>query len=214
VVFNIEIFTYLFLVIGTLIPIASPFSTASIFLSLTTNFSKKERKQTAKLCCFYMFLLLTAFLIVSKFLLSILGISPNSVVIASGLIISYLGFGMLFLAKKNSLSAIKRANTPNDISFIPLAIPVLATPASISVVIALAAQAGQLNSTAETLLSYFSIACGIAISALICWLVLRAPSKVTRLLGRGGVDIATKLMGLLLLIIGIDFIAKGASTLF
>ena len=91
-----QFFSYMLLVVGALIPIANPFSTAPMFLSLTANFDKAERKRAAKLSCVYMFLLLTTFLVSGVFLLSFFSISLSSLRIAGGLIIGYLGFRMLF----------------------------------------------------------------------------------------------------------------------
>jgi multiple antibiotic resistance protein len=201
------------LVVGALIPIANPFSTAPMFLSLTANFDKAERKRAAKLSCFYMFLLLTAFLVSGVFLLSFFGISLSSLRIAGGLIIGYLGFRMLFPPHADEETTTGKAKNAADITFVPLAMPMLSGPGSISVVIAIAAQVGELQTTKELVLGYITVACGIAISAFICWLVLSASGKVVRFLGQGGIDAMTKVMGFFLISIGVELVVSSITGL-
>jgi len=208
-----QLFTYMLLVVGALIPIANPFSTAPMFLSLTANFDKAERKKAAKLCCLYMFLLLTAFLVSGVFLLSFFGITLSSLRIAGGLIIGYLGFRMLFPPHVETEQTTKATNA-SDIAFVPLAMPILSGPGSISVVIAIAAQVGELATTRELVFGYLTVASGIAISAFICWLVLSASGKVVRFLGQGGIDAMTKVMGFFLISIGVELVVGSITKLF
>jgi multiple antibiotic resistance protein len=209
-----QLFTYILLVVGALIPIANPFSTAPMFLSLTAHFDKAERKRAAKLSCLYMFLLLTAFLVSGVFLLSFFGISLSSLRISGGLIIGYLGFRMLFPPHTGEQNSSNKANNASDIAFVPLAMPMLSGPGSISVVIAMAARVGELETTRELVLGYITVACGIGISAFICWLVLSASGKVVRFLGKGGIDAMTKVMGFFLISIGVELVVSSVTKLF
>ena len=209
-----QFFSYMLLVVGALIPIANPFSTAPMFLSLTANFDKAERKRAAKLSCFYMFLLLTTFLVSGVFLLSFFSISLSSLRIAGGLIIGYLGFRMLFPPQTDQQNNSIKAQDASDIAFVPLAMPMLSGPGSISVVIAIAAKVGELETSKELVLGYITVACGIAISAFICWLVLSASGKVVRFLGKGGIDAMTKVMGFFLICIGVELVISSITKLF
>jgi multiple antibiotic resistance protein len=202
------------LVVGALIPIANPFSTAPMFLSLTANFDNAERKRAARLSCFYMFILLSAFLVSGVFLLSFFGISLSSLRIAGGLIIGYLGFRMLFPHDINEEAGPGKVHNASDIAFVPLAMPMLSGPGSISVVIAIAAKVGELETTKELVMGYVTVAGGIAISAFICWLVLSASGKVVRFLGKGGIDAMTKVMGFFLISIGVELVVSSITKLF
>jgi multiple antibiotic resistance protein len=209
-----QLFTYMLLVVGALIPIANPFSAAPMFLSVTSSFDKAERKRAAKLSCLYMFLLLTAFLIFGVFLLSFFGVSLNSLRIAGGLIIGYLGFRMLFPPHTDEEANTSKAKSATDIAFVPLAMPMLSGPGAISVVIAIAASVEELETARELVLGYITVVSGIGVSAFICWLVLRASGKVVRFLGQGGIDAMTKVMGFFLISIGVELVVSSVTKLF
>jgi multiple antibiotic resistance protein len=134
--------------------------------------------------------------------------------IAGGLIIGYLGFRMLFLPHTNDETSSNKAQSASDIAFVPLAMPMLSGPGSISVVIAIAAKVGELETTRELVMGYVTIAYGIAISAFICWIVLSASGKLVRFLGQGGIDAMTKVMGFFLISIGMELVVSSVTKLF
>ena len=204
-----ELFSYLFLVVGGLIPIANPFSTAPLFLALTSGFSAAESAKTAKLCTIYMFIVLTSFLFAGVFLLSFFGVSLPSLRIAGGLVIAYIGFRMLFPPAVIATTEKTVSGKPEDISFTPLTMPMLSGPGSISVIIAMASKIGEIEPMVHRVWGYGLVTVGIGISAFICWLVLRASDKVVKFMGATGIDALTKVMGFFLICIGVEFIAKG-----
>ncbi len=208
-----ELISYVLLVIGALIPIANPFSTAPMFLSLTASFDKAERRKTATLACLYMFGLLTMFLLAGVFLLGFFGISIISLKIAGGLIILYIGFRMLFPPPEAPQQSEINKQDAADIAFVPLAMPMLSGPGSISVVIAIAAEVGQIETTQGQIIGYSVVAAGIAIASIICWLVLSASNKVVRFLGQRGIDAMTKIMGFFLIAIGVELLGGGITIL-
>jgi len=203
------LFANLLLVIGGLIPIANPFSTAPLFLALTSSFGAEESARTAKLCTIYMFILLTSFLFVGVFLLSFFGVSLPSLRVAGGLIIAYIGFRMLFPPAVAAAAEALSPGKPEDVSFTPLAMPMLSGPGSISVVIAMASEIGEVESVMHRFWGYGLVTLGIGISAFICWLVLRASDKVVKFMGATGIDALTKVMGFFLICIGVEFVANG-----
>ncbi|WP_345530735.1 MarC family NAAT transporter [Thalassotalea piscium] len=199
-------FGYILLVVATLIPIANPFVSAPMFLSLTSNFSKKERQKTATLAAFYMFLFLTCFLLFGAHLLSFFGIQFTSLRIAGGLIIGYLGFKMLFPTPLEMHEETKQTTTANDIAFIPLAMPYMSGPGAISVVITMAAQINTSETLRDEIFDYSIVISGIAVSAFICWIVLSGASKVVKFMGTNGIIAMTKVMGFFLIGIGVDMV--------
>jgi multiple antibiotic resistance protein len=203
------LFANLLLVIGGLIPIANPFSTAPLFLALTSSFGAEESARTAKLCTIYMFIVLTSFLFVGVFLLSFFGVSLPSLRVAGGLVIAYIGFRMLFPPAVAAAAEALSPGKPEDVSFTPLAMPMLSGPGSISVVIAMASEIGEIESVIHRFLGYSLVTFGIGISAFICWLVLRASDKVVKFMGATGIDALTKVMGFFLICIGVEFVANG-----
>jgi multiple antibiotic resistance protein len=205
----IELFSYVFLVIGGLIPIANPFSTAPLFLALTSGFSEEDSARTAKLCTIYMFAVLTSFLFAGVFLLSFFGVSLPSLRIAGGMVIAYIGFRMLFPPPLVETADKSVSGRPEDIAFTPLTMPMLSGPGSISVIIAMASEVGSVESLIHRVWGYSLVTLGIGISAFICWLVLRASPKVVMFMGKSGIDALTKVMGFFLICIGVEFVGNG-----
>jgi multiple antibiotic resistance protein len=130
--------------------------------------------------------------------------------IAGGLIVSFLGFRMLFPEAAPALSPSGRAAAlqKEDISFMPLAMPLLSGPGSIAVVIGLSSVVEH-ESGVRRLSGYALIAVGIALTAFICWLVLRAATRLNALLGSHGITAMTRIMGFLLICIGVQFVING-----
>ena len=206
----IEYLGFVFLVIAGLIPIANPFSTAPIFISITSGLTKKERNHIASMASMYMLIVLVVFLLLGAAILNFFGISLSALRIAGGLIVAYLGFRMLFEQGKSS-SDIGQPNHEEAMSmaFTPLAMPMLSGPGSISVIMGAAAQIAELETFSDQMIGYGIVIVGILVTVLICWLVLRASGSVVRFMGASGIDALTKIMGFLLVSIGVQFVITG-----
>lgn len=203
----VEVLGYIFVVVLGIVPIVNPFSTAPAFISMTAHVSDKERRATATLACVYMALLLLAFLFLGALILQFFGISLQSLRLAGGLIIAYMGFRMLFPPAQHNM----QTSNPQDVdtkhlAFTPLALPMLSGPGSISVVLAMATEVSQQQDFLNIAVGYGVVATGILMSVFICWLVLWGSGTVVRFLGESGIDATTKLMGFLLICIGMEFV--------
>jgi len=187
-----------------ILPIANPFSTAVVFLSITEGFSEKRRRQQARLACIYMAGILITFLLAGTLIMNFFGISIPGLRIAGGLIVAQIGFGMLNSKPENEISEESReeAVLSDDVAFTPLAMPMLSGPGSIAVTIGMAAEA---DGVGENL----AIVVGIGLVALVSWLVLRASGRVVRVLGATGMNAMGRIMGFLLVCVGIQFIVNG-----
>jgi multiple antibiotic resistance protein len=185
-----------------LLPIANPFSTAVVFLALTARLSETARERQATLACLYALGVLWLFLFAGALIMSFFGISIPALRIAGGLIVARVGFGMLSPPEGELLD--EPPATQPDIAFTPLAVPMLSGPGSIAVTIGMAAGA-------ETPTDFSAIAAGIALVIVVSWGILRSARAVKRLLGAQGVDALTRIMGFLLVCIGVQFIAIGVA---
>lgn len=210
--FTIELLGYVLLVVAALIPIANPFSTAPLFIGMTAELTKSEKNSIAARATIYMFIVLTVFLLLGAVILSFFGISLQALRIAGGLIVAFVGFRMLFEDDKNNQTQ-TTIEDARKIAFTPLAMPMLSGPSSISVIMSMAVKVSQADSLFKELLGYFVVIIGIAISSLTCWLVLRASGSVIRFMGASGIDALTKVMGFLLVSIGVQFIITGVQGL-
>lgn len=192
------------LTVGSLLPIANPFSTAPVFVALTRRMRREHRLNQAYLACFYMACVLLVTLVVGAVVLEFFGISLPALRIAGGLIIARLGFNMLAPGPDDELTAEEQleAEDRRDIAFTPIAMPLLSGPGSIAVTISAATEV-------DNALEYVAVAVGILLVAGASWLVLRSATRVVGYLGVSGVTVLTRLMGLVLVGIGVQFVATG-----
>jgi multiple antibiotic resistance protein len=197
-----------FLTVGALLPIMNPFSTAPLFVSLTANFEPRRRQGQAIKACVYAFAILVAFLLVGAAIIDFFGISIPGIRAAGGLIISVIGFRMLFPAPKAAVAADAPTTPDLDVAFSPLAMPSLAGPGSIAVVMSAAAQIRDERPN-DWVLIYTAVIVGIAATLVFSYLVLRLAGAMVRFLGRTGIDAMTRIFGFLLICIGMQFLLTG-----
>jgi multiple antibiotic resistance protein len=198
---------YVLSTVGALLPIVNPLSAVGLVVSITANLTEAERAEQIRRACVYMFFILTAFLVAGGLIMNFFGISIPGLRIAGGMIMSYLGFRMLF-PETAAISGRERAEAleKSDISFTPLAMPSLSGPGSIAVVIGMSTN---VQESEHVVVGYILIAIGVAITALISYVVLRAATRLDRVLGQTGMNAMARIMGFLLICIGIQFVING-----
>ena len=190
--------------IVALLPIINPFSTAPLFLAITEGDTSAERKEQARKGVIYMICILIAFLIGGSFIMTFFGLSLPGIRIAGGILVAGVGMRMLY-PKENSrqVSAEQQeARRKRDVSFTPLAMPSLAGPGAISVTIGLA-------SLAASPIDFAAIIAGILVVSAIVFVTLRLATRMVGVLGVSGLNAMTKIMGFLILCVGIQFIVNG-----
>ena len=205
-----EIIAYVLSTVGALIPIVNPFSTAPMLVSMTTSFTEEERLDVVSRACVYMFCILAAFLVAGGLIMQFLGISIPGLRIAGGLVIAVVGSRMLFATPSSSGSAYAEPPPKRDIAFTPIAMPSLAGPGSIAVVIGMSTTA---QASDFAIARHALIAVGIALTAVFCYFVLRSATRLARFLGSSGVSAMTGIMGFLLVCIGVQFVINGVMEL-
>ena len=200
---------YIVSTVGALLPIVNPLSTVGLVVSITQDLTEAERRAQIARACIYMFAILTAFLVAGGVIMGFFGISIPGLRIAGGLIVSYIGFRMLF-PDVVGISGQEQAEAEHkrDVSFTPLAMPMLSGPGAIGVIIGIASTAQQGE---RVLLNHALVAIGIALTAVISYVVLRAATRLNSLLGATGMNAITGLMGFLLICIGVQFVINGAA---
>ena len=197
---------FLQLVLGTvvtLLPIINPPVSTPMFLSITHGDDDAWRRKQAFRGCLYMTLILVVALLGGSFIMSFFGLSIPGLRIAGGLLICSIAFAM-FTPKKEADEEARRAEAlaKRDISFSPLAMPMLSGPGSIAVTIGF-------TSFATGWADYFAIILGIIIVAVIAYITLRLADVVVSVFGPNFMNGMTKIMAFLLLCIGIQFVVNG-----
>ena len=197
------------LTFGALLPIMNPFSTAPLFVSLTANFAPRRRQTQALMACVYAFAILVVFLLAGAAIVDFFGISIPGIRCAGGLIIMAIGFRMLFPPAKPAGDAGAPAAAPDqDVAFSPLAMPSLAGPGSIAVVMSAAAHIRSAYPS-DWGLAYAAVIVGMAATLVFSYGVLRLSGVMVRFLGPQGIDSMTRIFGFLLICIGMQFLLTG-----
>jgi multiple antibiotic resistance protein len=146
------------------------------------------------------------FLLLGSVIIDFFGISVPGIRVAGGLIISTIGFRMLFPAPRAASSG--AAGMEENIAFTPIAMPSLAGPGSIAVVLGVASQIRSRH-PGEWHLAYGGTLVGMMITLVIAFVVLRAAGEMVRYLGPSGIDAMTRIFGFLLICIGMQFLLTG-----
>lgn len=194
----------------SIISVANPLAAMPVFLSLTEQATDSERVTIAQKSSFYMFIILILFLWAGTYIMSFFGISLPGIRIAGGLIILRAAYSMLNpeqTDRKISKEAQEAAKGKEDVSFSPMAMPMLSGPGSIAVVIGLASQAG----------GFFDLAIitvAIILVAFIAYGVLRLAPFSAKYIGPTGMSAITRMMGFIAMAIGVQFILNGISSFF
>lgn len=198
-----------------LFPMVNPFSTAPLFLSLTRDAPEDERMRQARTAARYAGIIMLVTMLVGGLVLEFLGISIAALRVAGGLIVAFLGFQMLFPKPQEEPApgAVKRSAQGEDFSFMPLAFPSLAGPGTIAVIMSFTTKVATQPSWGSKAIGYAIIGAVIVLMCFLSVVVLRASTKITRLLGPQGLDAMARLMGLALVCIGVQFVADGVKIL-
>lgn len=195
---------------SSIISVANPLAAMPVFISLTEYNSDLERAAIAKKSSFYMFGILLTFLLLGTYIMSFFGISLPGIRIAGGLIILRAAYAMLnpdHSERKISEEAQEAAKEKEDVSFSPMAMPMLSGPGSIAVVIGLASQA-------EGIMDLMIMSVAIVLVAIISYVVLRVAPFSAKYIGPTGMNAITRMMGFIAMAIGVQFILNGIGKFF
>jgi multiple antibiotic resistance protein len=187
-----------------LFPIVDPFGGIPIFFSVTASWTAKERRETALKTSLYVLAILVAFLFFGRFVLYFFGISLPVLKIAGGLIVANTAWGMVTSTARITPAESKEANTKEDISLTPLAMPLLSGPGAIGVVMALAAH---VDNTA----AYLGMVIGITVVAITVFLCLSLGGPLVRRLGPGAIGALNRIFGFLILAIAVQLVWDGVA---
>lgn len=203
----LELFVTVF---AALFSVVDPPGAIPLFLAMTPDHTKEERNRTARNTSLWFVALMLAFFLAGTTILSFFGITLNAVRIAGGLIILGSGYALLegkFGESRAINEKVKEeAVEKEDISFAPMAMPMLAGPGSISLLIGMYSENPDWSSR------------GIVIAAILLlgisiWMILRASPMLYKFMGVAGLKALSRIMGFLVMAIGIQFIISGIVSL-
>ena len=192
-----------------LLPLANPLTTVALLLGLAGNMPKARRRQQSRMAAVYTFLIMTVAFYAGQWVMNTFGISIPGLRIAGGLIVAFIGFRMLFPqpAGREASDALTPANA--NIAFVPLAMPSTAGPGTLAMIISSASSFyDNPFGFAPWVMLTAPVATFLCI-AFILWLCLLSAGTLFKLFGQTGIDAISRLMGFLLVCMGIQFIING-----
>lgn len=192
------------MVFAALFSVMNPFGTVPVFVGLTQDCTVKERSKIAFWTTFNVFLILLISFFVGNYLLLFFGISINSLKIAGGLIIVSSGFALLtgeFNKHKGMKKKAVKADVESrsEISLTPLAIPMIAGPGTISLLITY-------NQEYKGLDNVFAILGSIILVTMCIYIILKSAYHIVKILGASGINALSRIIGFIVIAIGIEFI--------
>lgn len=198
-----ELFTVALLYFTSYFAIINPMGVMPVFMTMTAEISEKQRRRTALKAVFTAFITLMLFAFAGQLLFKFFGISVHGFRIVGGIIFFIMGYDLL----QARISKIKMDDEMvnkyvDDISITPLGIPIIAGPGAItnSIVLMEDSQSFELK---------FVLIFTIILTLFITWIVLLSSGKLLQVIGPTGNKIMMKLMGLIMMVIAVEFFFAG-----
>jgi multiple antibiotic resistance protein len=185
--------------------IVNPLGNAPVFLAITENESAMARTAMVRRAAITMVGILIIFALAGKLILDIFHLSLSAIRISGGIILFILALNMIQAERakmKNRRDEEREAKDKPDVSIVPLAIPMLAGPGSITTILVLTGQH-------PTPLYLAIIIAAIVFSGLMTYVILTRATVLFNILGKTGINIFTRIMGLLLAGLAVQFIING-----
>jgi multiple antibiotic resistance protein len=196
--FAITSFVTIFVVVG------APESVA-IFLTLTKGMERQKVRYTALKSCLTALAVLSVFTLFGNNILTFFGVTVAAFQVAGGIILFFIGFAMIRIIRARVITTPEEedeSEKKEDISIVPMAVPILAGPASITTVMVLSSRMTGWESKVVVL-------GGSLLTMIIAFLLLSFAENVQRIFGRTGMNILERVMGLILCVMAAQFVIDG-----
>jgi len=198
-----------------LLPLANPLTTVALFLGLSGDMNYQERNRQSLQASVYVFIIMLVAYYAGNVVMNTFGISIPGLRIAGGLIVAFIGFRMLFpqqqaghsMEAQHKIDEMSESKSVN-IAFVPLAMPSTAGPGTIAMIISTASTIHNGTDFAPWVINVAPVVTFLTI-AVILWLCLRSSGIIMRLVGKGGIEAISRLMGFLLVCMGVQFMING-----
>jgi multiple antibiotic resistance protein len=190
---------------GAIFACIDPFGYVPLFLAMTPDGNNEKRQWILRRACTTAGGVLIVFTLLGSFILSFFGISIPALQISGGLILLFIGLDMIRVLPINAKISVEEeteAAHKEDISIVPLAIPMLSGPASLATVAVFGAKA-------EDSMDYLAVITSIVLTLAFTYLILRYADRLLKILTLTGVHVLTRIMGLLLSAMAVQFILNG-----
>ena len=195
--------TIILLYFTSFFTLMNPIGTMPVFLTMTNDLTKKERRNTAIKAVLTAAFALILFAILGRYLFDFFGISVAGLKVVGGILFFFIGFDMLNARlSRIKMTKLEAEQYADDISITPLGIPMIAGPGAITNAIVLMGDANDYTSKAMVILS-------IVLVLIVVLLVFIGAVGITKFIGDKGNKIMMKLMGLIVMVIAVEFFFSG-----
>ena len=194
----------------TVFVIVNPVEATMIFVTLTTGMNPQEKSHIYRRTTLVAFSIAILFSLAGDAVLRLFGITVDSLRVAGGVLLFLVAIDMLRGVRQQKMvteAELKDANEREDISVFPLAIPLITGPGAITTVVVLMGAAGTVAEKALVILA-------IVLTFVITFFVLKVSEYIDRVLGITGIMVLTRIMGLILGAVAVNFVAIGVWNLY
>jgi len=207
-----ELFRAIGLGLVVLLPLANPLTTVALFLGLAGNMNAVQRNRIALMTSINVFVIMVVAYYAGQLVMNTFGISIPGLRVAGGLIVAFIGFKMLFPVAKphdsSSADGEHEEEPDSNIAFVPLAMPSTAGPGTIAMIISSASTVRQSDEFPGWVIDVAPPLIFLIVGLLL-WVSLRSSGSIMRIMGKSGIDAISRLMGFLLVCMGVQFIING-----
>lgn len=192
-------------ILASLFSVVNPLGAIPVFLSMTADDTKEERNRTSLMTSFYFVIILVSFFWAGTYILGFFGVSIYALRIAGGIVIMLSGFALLNgnTTKKRIGEKVREEGVEKeDISFTPMAMPMLSGPGSISLLIGFFSQYQDVSQK-------LVITAVVVFTGVLVYFILRSSPLLFKVLGQSGLKAVARIMGFIVLAIGVEYIITG-----
>ncbi|KLN96526.1 MarC family NAAT transporter [Moellerella wisconsensis] len=210
-----DLLTVIGIGLAVLLPLSNPLTTVALFLGLSGNMTQEECNRIAKSTPIYVFFIMIVSWYAGQAIMNTFGVSIPGLRIAGGIIVAYIGFRMLFPAPtvNKAHSSTEHNENAANIAFVPLAMPSTAGPGTIAMIISMASSAISNSDIYPHWVLLIAPPLVFIIFAIILWACLRSSGMIMSFFGKNGIDAISRIMGFLLVCMGVQFIITGIAEL-
>ena len=199
-----DIMQFALVTFASVLFIVDPIAVVPTYLVITQGQNTRQRQVTARRACIAAAMILIVFAAAGSRIFGLFGITMPAFRIAGGLILWLVAMDMLRgnRSTQEGAAEITEGQAKDDVALTPLAMPMLAGPGAISTIMVLA---GQARGTSQTIVVYASI----VVTLLLSWITLHLAERLVKRIGQTGIRVMTRIMGLLLAAIAVQFVITG-----
>jgi multiple antibiotic resistance protein len=197
--------SFYLLCFGSLFSIVDPFAAVPIFLALAGGQSRKGQSRTALRASITCFVVLSAFALAGRLIFSFYGFTMGAFKIAGGVLLFAVALDMIHAqpsTTRTTSEELTAAEAKEDVGLMPLGLPLLSGPGAIATVMVLGGKAKDFSQKAGVHAAVFAV-------SVLTFLILRSSVWVSRLLGRTGINVVVRIMGLILAAVAMQFVIDG-----